>query len=420
MEPPISTSDDTKGSKRLDAATSPRNAQRFQGKLTQSGSVSQSKGKSAVIFFSHSRVAMSVVSEKEFARVILQWFEVHRRSLPWRDTKDPYRIWLSEVILQQTRVAQGLKYYNNITEAFPTIDDLAKAKESRVLRLWQGLGYYSRARNLHRCAQVVSKTMGGRFPDRYEDLIKLPGVGPYTAAAIASIAFGERVAVVDGNVYRVLARIFGLDADILSPAGKKIFQEKASSLISLSRPGDFNQAVMELGALQCVPRNPDCGACPFGSVCVARRSETVDLLPVKSRKPVARKRFLNYIVFSTGGKVALQERSSRDIWQGLYDFHVVETPSPASTHQLVTRDKLLASINSKRITRCGEIRHQLTHQLLHITFHQVPVAKKNLTIFQKVNPALSFYSLKQATRLPKPVPIREMLDRLVEIMGDGK
>jgi A/G-specific adenine glycosylase len=352
------------------------------------------------------------IGEKEFARVILRWFDQNRRDLPWRGTRDPYLIWLSEVILQQTRVAQGLSYYHNLTNAFPTVRDLAKAKESRVLRLWQGLGYYSRARNLHRCAKIVSETMNGEFPNTFDKLLKLPGVGPYTAAAIASIAFDERVAVVDGNVFRVLSRIFGIETDILSPAGKKQFQEKAASLVPVLRAGDFNEAVMELGAIQCVPRNPACTRCPFESACEARRSETIHLLPFKKKKAPVRKRHLNYVLFSSGGKVALQERSSRDIWKGLYDFHLVETEKPASPKQLASADKLLAMVGTDKFERCGEMRHQLTHQLLHITFYHAQVAKKNLTIFRRVNPALSFYSLKQAADLPKPVPIKLMLDQM--------
>jgi A/G-specific adenine glycosylase len=362
-------------------------------------------------------MVLNRIAEKEFASIILQWFDRNRRDLPWRDTHDPYLIWLSEVILQQTRVSQGLAYYQSLTKTFPTVNDLAKAKESRVLRLWQGLGYYSRARNLHRCAKLVSQTMNGKFPATFDELVKLPGVGPYTAAAIASIAFGERVAVVDGNVFRVLSRIFGIDTDILSPAGKKQFQQKAASLVPLTRAGDFNQAVMELGAIQCLPRNPDCATCPFESVCVARQSDSIHLLPVKKKKVRTRKRHLNYVLFSSEGKIALQERSNRDIWQGLYDFHLVETERPASPLQLAKADKLLAKVGREKIERCGEMKHQLTHQLLHITFYQAPVSKKNLTIFKKVNPALSFYSLKQAARLPKPVPIKLMLERM---RNDGK
>jgi A/G-specific adenine glycosylase len=352
------------------------------------------------------------IGEKEFAQTILRWFDLNRRALPWRETKDPYLIWISEVILQQTRVAQGLAYYKELTNAFPAVSDLAKAKEERVLRLWQGLGYYSRARNLHRCARVVVKERAGKFPERYDELLRLPGIGPYTAAAIASIAFDERVAVVDGNVYRILSRIFGIDADIQSSQGRKLFHAKASALVPEKRAGDFNQAMMELGAIQCTPRKPDCSTCPFGSVCMARSTQSIHLLPVKERKARVRNRFLNYFMFFMDGKVGLRARREKDIWNGLYDFHLLETARPVTTRQLTGGDELLKSLKSGEITWCGDIKHQLTHQLLHISFYQAVVSKKILTKIRQGNPALAFYSAKQVDRLPKPVPVKAFLERM--------
>jgi A/G-specific adenine glycosylase len=358
-------------------------------------------------------------SEKEFARTILQWFDENRRALPWRETRDPYFIWLSEVILQQTRVAQGISYYENLTRTFPTVVSLAKAKEERVLRLWQGLGYYSRARNLHRCARQVAGEMQGQFPRTYAELLKLPGIGPYTAAAIASIAFGEQVAALDGNVFRVLSRIFGITADINSPAGRENFRQKAQTLVPQSRPGDFNQAMMELGAIQCTPRNPDCGACPLRNICVASAEGTVELLPVKSKKVKVRNRYLSYVIFSLDNKVGLQARNGSDIWRGLYDFYLVESERRLTAATLMRRDKNLSNLATSELVPAGEMRHQLTHQVLHITFFRTTTSTKNVTNFHKRNPPMAFYSMKQAARLPKPVPVKLFLES-DQMMGRRK
>jgi A/G-specific adenine glycosylase len=352
------------------------------------------------------------ITEKDFARIILEWFDENRRPLPWRETRDPYLIWLSEVILQQTRVAQGLSYYESLSRAFPTVADLAKAKEKGVLRLWQGLGYYSRARNLHRCARRVAMEMHGQFPSRYSELIKLPGIGPYTAAAVASIAFDEQVAVLDGNVFRVLSRIFGITADIHSPKGKKLFQQKAASLVPSKRPGDFNQGMMELGAIQCTPRNPQCGSCPFNKVCAACASDSVHLLPVKKKKAAVRHRYLSYVIFSLDGRIGLRARNSADIWRGLYDFYLVESDRPLTVAELKRRDRNLKDLIPGKVTSAGAMKHVLTHQKLHISFFHATTSKKNLTNFGEVNPGMAFYTLKQAARLPKPVPVKMWLDKM--------
>lgn len=350
------------------------------------------------------------ITEKEFGRTVLQWFAENRRALPWRETRDPYFIWLSEVILQQTRVAQGISYYENLTRAFPTVVSLAKASEERVLRLWQGLGYYSRARNLHRCARKVADEMQGQFPRTYTQLIKLPGIGPYTAAAIASIAFDEPVAALDGNVFRVLSRIFGIAVDINSSTGRETFREKAHTLLPHSRPGDFNQAMMELGAIQCTPRNPDCPACPFRGSCVAFATGSVQLFPVKSKRVKVRNRYLSYVIFSLDDKVGLRARNGSDIWKGLYDFYLVESERRLTAAALMRRDKKLSTLATGEVVPAGEMRHQLTHQRLHISFFRTSISKKNLTNFHKGNPSMAFYSMKQAARLPKPVPVKLFLE----------
>ncbi len=229
-----------------------------------------------------------------FANKIIGWYLDNKRDLPWRNTKDPYRIWLSEIILQQTRVAQGLPYYQAFTEKFPTVWDLSKADERVVLRTWQGLGYYSRARNLHKCAKIICDNYRGQFPNNYKDLLALPGVGPYTAAAIASFAFGEIKAVVDGNVYRVLSRFFGVHDDIATGPGQKKFAELAQSLISQEKPELYNQGNMEYGAIQCTPKSPNCHGCVLEDSCVAYHQHLQHQLPVKSKKVKVRERYFYY------------------------------------------------------------------------------------------------------------------------------
>lgn len=353
-----------------------------------------------------------IVSEREFARVLLKWFEDHKRSLPWRESSDPYQVWLSEVILQQTRVAQGLSYYHDFVREFPTVKALARSGEQKVLRLWQGLGYYSRARNLHRCAQMIVEDFDGEFPEGFDKLIQLPGVGPYTAAAIASIAFGQRVAAVDGNVFRVMARIFGIYTDIATPQARKVFFDHTMKYVPAINPGDFNQALMEFGALQCTSLNPTCESCPFSAVCVAFNTQSISMLPVKKKKLEVRHRHLNYFVFVSDGRVALKRRSENDIWKGLYDFYLVETSTPVTPAAAVRIDK---NLRQGRIAPTREIMrvvHQLSHQKLHISFIKVSTQKENLTNLSMVSEPMAFYSMKQADKLPKPVPVKAFLDQM--------
>jgi len=259
-----------------------------------------------------------------FTENLLRWYPLHRRDLPWRETRNPYIIWLSEIILQQTRVAQGLPYFHAFIEKFPTVIALAKAPEEEILRTWQGLGYYSRARNLHACARSIVNVSNGEFPDNYAALLKLKGVGPYTAAAIASFAFKEPVAVLDGNVFRVLARYFGLDMDISSPKGKKEFEKLANKLISKETPDQYNQAIMEFGALQCVPKKPDCNECPISTGCYALKYDVVNTLPVNKKKVKIKSRYFLYFHIHTGDYTVVRKRKEKDIWQGLIDFPLEE------------------------------------------------------------------------------------------------
>lgn len=287
-----------------------------------------------------------------FAATLLQWFKNNGRSLPWRETKDAYAIWLSEVILQQTRIAQGMSYWKRFMAQWPTVNDLAAAMEDEVLKAWQGLGYYSRARNLHTAAQQVVE-LGG-FPQTFKELKTLKGVGDYTAAAIASIAFGEPVAVVDGNVYRVLSRYFGIDTPIDSTEGKKEFQALAQSLLPINEPADYNEAIMDFGATQCTPNSPHCSACPFCETCVAFREQRINELPVKSKKVKQRERHFTYLYIEYEGKIAVHQRGAGDIWQRLWEFPQAEQLTSSEDSAWENEAQLL----QKRV------KHILTHQIL--------------------------------------------------------
>ena len=256
-----------------------------------------------------------------FNYLILSYFDKNKRDLPWRDTKDAFRIWLSEIILQQTRVDQGMKFYNNFIHEFETIFDLANADEQKVLKLWQGLGYYSRARNLHFTSQYIANELEGKFPDNFNDLKKLKGVGDYTAAAIASIVYNEAVPAVDGNMFRVFARYFNIDDDISLPKTKKIFWDLGLQIIDQKRPGDFNQAVMDLGATICTPKLAKCDSCPLNESCEALRLNKVNELPVKLKKVKVTNRHLHFIVIENEGEIALSKRIGKDVWLNLYTLH---------------------------------------------------------------------------------------------------
>ena len=308
------------------------------------------------------------------ADILLDWYAREGRDLPWRRTRDPYRIWLSEVILQQTRVAQGTEYYLRFTERFPDVASLAAAPEDEVLKLWQGLGYYSRARNLHAAARQVVERFGGRFPVALEEVRSLRGVGDYTAAAICSAAYDAPCAVVDGNVYRVLARLFDLDAPIDSTAGKRAFAELAQSQLDTAHPGRYNQAIMDFGALRCIPSSPRCEACPLAGRCLALAAGTVAARPVKQGKARVRDRWFNYLHVSSGDRTLLRRREGRDIWQGLYEFPLVETEGPAELPELVRLPQfreLLGDAPWHLVRSIPLPKHQLSHQTLHAVVHRI-------------------------------------------------
>lgn len=311
-----------------------------------------------------------------FTEKLLRWYPQNRRDLPWRATRDPYIIWLSEIILQQTRVAQGLPYFYDFVNKFPSLEQLANAPEAEVLRSWQGLGYYSRARNLHACARQIVNELQGQFPDNYEGLLRLKGVGPYTAAAIASFAFREPVAVVDGNVYRVLSRYFGISTDIGSHAGKKEFEVLANQLIPKSTPDEYNQAIMEFGALQCVPTNPECSNCPLHGSCFAAKQGLVSQLPVKEKKTKVRPRYFVYQYIHADGHIVVRKRTGKDIWQGLVDFPLEEFSSKEAI--ISPKPEKLSAF--KELAALGPVfeppaeepwKHILSHQRIFASFVEI-------------------------------------------------
>ena len=306
---------------------------------------------------------------------MIDWYLVNKRDLPWRETKKPYEIWLSEIIMQQTRIEQGLPYFNRFVEEFPTVFDLAKASEEKVLKLWQGLGYYSRARNLHFTAKYVVNELNGEFPDTFDELKKLKGVGDYTASAIASFSFGEVQPVVDGNVYRVLSRYLGIDIPINNSTSLKKFKQAAFELIDKGNPGDFNQAIMEFGAKQCKPKNPDCNACPFNDSCYALKHKKIDSLPVKLKKIKVKKRYFNYLVFITeNDDTLLEKREGEGIWKNLYQFPLIETAAEV-TIDLIQDEQLLKDHPVQEISLYNDkpIVHKLSHQHLITKFWIVNV-----------------------------------------------
>ncbi len=309
-----------------------------------------------------------------FSETIQTWYNLHKRQLPWRDTKNPYNIWLSEIILQQTRVNQGLPYYRKFFEAFPTIQDFANAEENHILNLWQGLGYYSRGRNMLKCAKKIVSDYGGVFPISKESLTKLPGIGDYTASAIASFAFDQPNAVLDGNVYRVLSRYFGIDSPINVSSSQKLFKSLAQDQLDLKNPANYNQAIMEFGALQCTPSNPDCKSCPLAEGCVALRENKVNQLPVKIKSKPKRIRHFNYFVFVNKSKVLISQRSKKGIWQGLYQFPLIETEKSYSREEIKPLLKTTYCLDETSVNKRFTFKHLLSHQTIYADFWIVPVS----------------------------------------------
>ena len=308
----------------------------------------------------------------KFSNQLVLWYLHNKRDLPWRSTMNPYKIWLSEIILQQTRVDQGMAYYFKFIENFPTVNDLAFASEEQVLKLWQGLGYYSRARNLHLSAKYIVNELNGEFPISYNELVKLKGVGDYTASAIASICYNEATAVVDGNVYRVLSRYFGIKTPINSTKGIKEFKHLAQQLLDVTNSGIHNQAIMEFGARMCKPQNPDCEICPLNNSCVALSEKRIKELPVKEKKLKVKNRYFNYLVIQTEDNKTKIIKRDKGIWLNLYEFPLIETLSEIDENQLVEHgkfDELFKNIStSVKLFNQDIMVHKLSHQHIYTKF----------------------------------------------------
>ena len=331
------------------------------------------------------------------AQRLLSWYQNQKRDLPWRWSKEPYPVWISEVILQQTRVDQGVPYFLAFMENFPTVNDLANAREEQVLKIWEGLGYYSRARNLHAGAKYISEECQGVFPSSYESLLKVKGVGPYTAAAISSICFGKPNPVLDGNVFRVASRQFGIFEDIAKPASRKVFISLLEKIIASDNPGDFNQSIMDLGATVCTPQNPDCFNCPISVSCFALKHKKQSELPVKKKKIKVKDRYFHYMVLEHAGHFAVKKRDSGDVWQGLYDFFLEELPDKECSPSFLKPNKKQITYHSSRAYR-----HILSHQRIHAVFHHLETASEK--IFKKIaaDHQLDTFSWTDIVALPKP------------------
>ncbi len=307
----------------------------------------------------------------EFSRIVIDWYQINKRDLPWRASSDPYVIWISEIILQQTRVAQGYDYFVRFISRFPDVDSLASADEDEVMKHWQGLGYYSRARNLH----AAARSMNGVFPSTYSGVRALKGVGDYTAAAICSFAYGMPYAVVDGNVYRLLARYFGIDIPIDSTQGKKLFAALADETIDKRSPAVYNQAVMEFGAMQCVPQNPDCLGCPLADSCMAYSKGTVSQLPLKQHRTKTTNRYFNYMYVRAGADTFIHKRTGNDIWKNLFELPLIETVDPVSEEAFPGLPEFVALIaeGETPVLRsvCRDVKHVLSHRVIYANFYEV-------------------------------------------------
>ncbi len=318
--------------------------------------------------------------DKIAGRKLIQWYESVKRDLPWRETKEPYLIWVSEIILQQTRIDQGRPYYLKFVKRFPDVQSLAEADEEEVLNYWQGLGYYSRARNMHASSKVISELYNGQFPSNYEDIIKLKGIGSYTAAAIASISFNSPYPVVDGNVSRVVSRLFGIHEAVNSTNGIKIINKKLNTFFIEDDPGNFNQAMMELGAMVCKPKSPDCTLCVLKENCFAFNYDKIEIFPVKNKLKTPKQIYLYYFVLKKQIKndniLYLNKRKSNAIWKNMYDFPGIETENKNAVNKLITDFKnkyKIKSVDNKSLKIVGPIKHQLTHRTIHAYFIEINV-----------------------------------------------
>lgn len=332
------------------------------------------------------------------ANELISWYKINGRDLPWRHTKDPYIIWLSEIILQQTRVEQGMPYFYRFVENYPSVKDFAEAEEDDLLRLWQGLGYYSRVRNMHKAAKTVMADFGGIFPSSYDDAIKLTGVGEYTAAAIASFSMNEKKAVLDGNVFRVLSRYFGIDTPINSSAGKKQFQALANEVISATQPGLFNQAIMDFGATICKPKIPLCENCVLRLECAALHDGSVNALPVKTKGKTSRNRYFNYFIIEKNDSYVFTKRDANDVWANMYEFPLIETESDLSLEELQLHEEFNQQFEGVKLLAIGTpIKHILSHQNIYAKFYRIVDDQNNI----KKKPSWNYYNSDNLDKLAK-------------------
>jgi A/G-specific adenine glycosylase len=346
---------------------------------------------------------------KNFSTLLLEFYRDAARDLPWRNTSNPYQIWLSEVILQQTRVNQGLSYFNNFNTVYPSVLHLADASEDDLMRMWQGLGYYSRARNMHSTAKFIRDELNGKFPETFAGLKKLKGIGDYTAAAIASFAYREKVPVVDGNVYRFLSRLFAIDMPIPSDKARKYFSELALNLMDTQRPDIFNQAIMEFGALICTPAAPRCHQCPFSENCLAYQSGSVNKFPVKQAKKPKTNRYLTYWIIGDKLNIRIQKRTQKDIWKNLYEFPLTETPAEPERQELIQCLEKIMNIDSKYLNFqiLGKTKHILSHQNIHLQFCKVETL--GYEACEEAGTYL-YVNSDSASKLGFPIPLARFLD----------
>lgn len=349
-----------------------------------------------------------------FTSSIIDWYKFNKRDLPWRQSANPYNIWISEIILQQTQVKQGLEYYNRFIRLFPNVVSLASVSQQEVLLAWQGLGYYSRARNLHAAAHQIVDQYNGEMPGTYSELIKLPGIGSYTAAAIASIAFGEPHAVVDGNVYRLLSRCFSVELPIDTGEGKRFFTNLANELLDSTNPGDFNQAMMELGALVCTPANPDCALCPLRTMCNSYRTGNPLDFPVKSRRTLKGDRYFYYFAHERDGQLAIIRRENGDIWHGLWELLLIESGKRLSDSQLIKQISEAMNVSPVTMSHVASMRHLLTHQNIFASLYKLKMpANFKLITFNDKN--VVYTGRENLSGYPLPKLIEKLLEQYFDL-----
>lgn len=360
----------------------------------------------------------------KFSEKINIWYEANKRDLPWRKTSDPYKIWLSEIILQQTRIEQGTNYYLHFITQYPDIESLANASEEEILKLWQGLGYYSRARNLHKTAKSIVMDYKGIFPNTFEKLLMQKGIGEYTAAAIASIAFGIPKPVVDGNVLRFLARLNGVSIPINTPAGKNVIKNFAEIQIDKHNPGEFNQAIMEFGALQCKPQNPDCKSCVFDNECVAFKNDLVKIIPFKTKKIKQITKYFNYIILrqklNSDSQIILNHRTEKDIWQNMYDFPLIETSRRCSNSKMteMIKERFGLSNDFSVDFRSAEYRHILSHRIIYARFYVIHLLN-DITIPDQIirnNKSYKLANLEEINKFPIPRLVDKFLSENIDLL----